>query len=331
MADKTFKDHFDILIDRIRKNSKITKSLLTISGLIFVGISYWVRGYSSDDKLINDIYTYSSAALFITGLVFNIFGALIITAIDKDNIDLIRDLYSYEKKHDKAIQDREYFDGFSTFLMSWLSLHKQAQIMQNLVMAEASILPSEKKNLLYSMLEFMSEKRGILFKLEDEYWTMQIYEFNPITGSLECQASVRSRPSDANGPHRTWAKGEGHVGKTFESAKELIIGDATAPDICDWVQAPEGKKSDTDFNRYVSFAAIPIALESHAPLGVIVLTSDRAERFTKQAPNSAIEGDGDLWHTLEPLRGVASDLAQIIYMCNAKRNLEEDVDAKSEA
>lgn len=136
---------------------------------------------------------------------------------------------------------------------------------------------------------------------------------------LECVACYRSRPSDAIGDHRKWKVGEGHVGKAFELQRELICGNSSAPDIRPWISASPENFDEHDDERYVSLAALPIAVNAEEPIGVLIVTSSEPMRFANSDEN---HGDEDVKEArrlaVAALQDFAARVGQLVSVYNLR-------------
>jgi GAF domain len=80
------------------------------------------------------------------------------------------------------------------------------------------------------------------------------------------------------------AAGRGHVGFAFANNRPIITEDSRNPDVKNLVSASEDHSRDYDESVYISFASIPIGpvKDQQEPLGVLVATSDRPQRFSSE-------------------------------------------------
>jgi len=159
------------------------------------------------------------------------------------------------------------------------------------------------RNRIGAMLDLLIEKRMAHFAMEDDRWTFAVY-LPEADGNLACFESRRPNRLDEKRPHRTWAPGDGHVGKAFQWKQEVIIPDARDPVVGSLLRGGQSRQEDNE--RYRSVAAVPIQADGIA-LGVVVATSDVAERFFVRDEDWLDEID-----PVEPLRLLAGTLAIMI-------------------
>jgi|GEM_PF-4692150 len=116
----------------------------------------------------------------------------------------------------------------------------------------------------------------------DEHWTISVYRYDDVDHMLRPVSRMKDQWNPSGDRQaREWPPGVGHIGQAFSTKRPIITGDATAPDVAVFVQAPENLRRDGDDSQYVSFASIPIGPlgEGEDPLGVVVATSSRRGRF----------------------------------------------------
>jgi hypothetical protein len=159
------------------------------------------------------------------------------------------------------------------------------------------------KSRIGAMLDLLIEKRMAHFAMEDDRWTFAVY-LPDADGNLACFESRRPNRLDEKRQHRTWAPGDGHVGKAFQWAQEVVIPDAKDAVVSSLLRGGQSREEDND--RYRSVAAVPIQADGRA-LGVVVATSDVEERFFVRDEDWLDEID-----PVEPLRLLAGTLAIMI-------------------
>jgi GAF domain len=171
-----------------------------------------------------------------------------------------------------------------------------------------SAISAEKLNEWFvDLLDFLVTDKLTLFGIGDEQWNFSIYVLDGGTGELRCAATRRPTKKEEEAPHRSWAAGEGHVGKAFQGRRPLVCADCTDPNVRGFFDAPAAKLMDYDADRYRSLAALPIQSDEEVPYGVLVATSEVPGRF---------EPEDD--ETLRPLLSLARTLATLIAVYNLK-------------
>lgn len=281
-------------------------------GIVTVG-NHW-RG--SDVPFLAE----NASTVFWVGLTILLLVNFLLLFIDKQTVETLQALHAEEGKTEQLEAELEELDQYLRALVAWLTLSKLMSELIDQLLREDNLGPEEKERIFNAAVEFIAERKLRLFGIEDDYLNISIYMYDDEKQELECVACYRSRPSDAQGDHRTWRPGEGHVGKAFELQRELICGDATALDVAAWIAAPPGKESDLDLERYVSLAAVPIAINADEPLGVIIMTSDQPGRFVNQSDGEEADdlAPSQGRYAVDALQDIAAQLAQI--MCIVKAN-----------
>jgi GAF domain-containing protein len=121
---------------------------------------------------------------------------------------------------------------------------------------------------------------------------------------MACRRPVRA---EEEAEHRSWEPGDGHVGLAFQTRRPIVASDTSDPEASHLFDASPPKRRDDDRERYRSIASIPIRLQDETPVGVVVATSDIANRFTLRRND-----DNSARDAVEPLRSLASALAMLI-------------------
>lgn len=81
---------------------------------------------------------------------------------------------------------------------------------------------------------------------------------------------------------RCWGSGQGHVGLAFSKNETICTPDATVQNMVDLFRAPDPKRKDSDNEMYKSFISVPLDGYGDGPYGVLVGTSNKVERFSKE-------------------------------------------------
>ena len=120
-----------------------------------------------------------------------------------------------------------------------------------------------------------------------EAWSFAVYLYSKDRDLLvpAWRRKAKGHKSARGGIGREWARGEGHVGKAFVDQRMIITGDAQHPDAEPFSAVPLVKERPYDRATYRSFASVPIGpllTGDGRPYGVLVATSDRVGRFSRE-------------------------------------------------
>lgn len=308
-----FLDHASSYLDALSVAVKRIRFVALVGGVGLTGVGSYFR--TSSVQWQADV----SDTLFWVGLAVLLLMNLLLVFVDKQAVETLKSLHEQEKRTGELEDRRVELEQVNIAFAAWLSLIKLLSELTDQAMATKEAEPETKRRLLNAAVEFIVEYKTRLFGIGDDYLNVSIYEYVASSESLECVACYRSRSSDAVGPHRSWRSGEGHVGKAFERQTELVCGDARAPDVASWIAAPPDKFQDDDPVKYVSLAAIPIAIRADDPLGVIIMSSDQPHRFVSrdQEPGDFEQEQGQF--AVGALQDIAAQLAQLMFIL-AKHN-----------
>jgi hypothetical protein len=116
-----------------------------------------------------------------------------------------------------------------------------------------------------------------------EKWNFVVYIFDSDKNVLVPLWREKSRTHPATGNGRAWGRGQGHVGYAFANQRAIITEDCRRDDVRNLVNAQGNLAQEYDVNTYVSFASVPFGSREPGrdPIGVLVATSDRPGRFTR--------------------------------------------------
>ena len=254
--------------------------------------------------------------LFVSG------GVAAFFAIFEDNsADLARTAQRLEDERDATQRHLEQserdFDALSEEYRYQITLYQFSRSIGELTdpfldPRDGEALPDLQAQVGY-LLDLLVQEKGTLFGIGDEKWAFNVYRWNADSERLEMLACRRWSRHSEEQPHRSWASGEGHAGLAFKQGTEQVCGDANEPSLNSLITAQGSQYREYDPSVYVSFASLPIKLgDQKAPLGVLVATSDRKNRFvTEEAAFSAGKRD-----TVEALRTVADTLATMIVVAS---------------
>lgn len=314
-------EHVSKYIDSLSGAVKRLRFAALVIGAGLTALGHYARGTEGTwlAENANSVYWVGLTVLLLTNLV--------LVFVDKQSIETIKSLHKEESKNKDLLAELNALHDNHRAAVAWLTLDKLISELVDQAIEADHVDQEAAKRLYAAAVEFIAEYKNRLFGMEDDYINISIYEFNSETAELECVACFRSRPSDADGPHRTWKIGEGHVGKAFEVQNELVCGDATAPDVAAWIAAPPGKLRDDDIEKYVSLAAIPIAISTSHPLGVIIMTSSEPYRFVNfDEVDDDYEDGVDVQRAkfaVAALQDIAAQIAQLMSIIKSKQANQE--------
>lgn len=315
-------EHVSRYLDGLSGAVKRLRFVALVIGTLLTALGHYAR--SSEREWLSG----NADVLFWTGLVVLLLTNLILVFVDRQAVEVMKSLHDEERNNTRLVEELESLRGDHRAAVAWLTLNKLISELVDQAI-EADYVSKETESRLYgAAVEFIAEYKSRLFGVDDDYVNIAIYRFDKEREELECVACYRSRPSDAEGPHRTWRSGEGHVGKAFELQNELVCGDATAPDVAAWIAAPPNKFRQDDGEKYVSLAAIPVAISAAEPLGVVIMTSSERYRFINlNETDDDYADDVDVQRAkfaVAALQDIAAQIAQLMCILNAKQTNQED-------
>lgn len=315
-------EHISDYIDRLSYAVKGIRFFALVGGVALTGLGHYFRG--SDVAWQASI----SNTLFWVGLVVLLITNLLLVFVDRQSVEILKSLHEEEKRSDELeeLVDENQFE--TEALVAWNTLTRLNSELLDQALINPAMDQASRSRVFEAAVEFIADRKYRLFGVDDDYFNISVYEHSGADNELHCIACYRSRPSDAKGPHRSWKVGEGHVGKAFELQRELVCADARAPDVAGWIAAPPAKLKSDDEEKYISLIAVPIAVDTDHPLGVIIVTSDQPQRFVNR---SDVETDSEAqrhFFAVESLQDIAAQLAQL--MCILEAN-EQKGDGEDES
>ena len=315
-------DHLSVFLNRLSFAVKGIRFFAMVGGVALTGLGHYFRASSVAWQAgIAD-------TLFWIGLVTLLLTNLLLVFVDKQSVEVLQSLHEEEKRNNELELILDDYEYETEALIAWNTLSRLLSELLDQALTNPVFDEHTRNRMFQAAVEFIADRKLRLFGVEDDYLNVSIYEHREADGELHCVACFRSRPSDAEGPHRTWGVGEGHVGKAFELQRELVCADARASDVAAWIAAPPDKHRDDDTERYISLIATPIAVEADKPLGVVIVTSDQPKRFVN---TSDIETDSDAQRqrfAVESLQDFAAQLAQLMCILNSKPEKHVEEEAK---
>jgi hypothetical protein len=300
-------DLVDVYLRRSSSGISLLKLLNGASG-ICLAVAYWINTPERHPVLAMWLFAFGVVGVLMTTALLFIF--------DQGPTEQLTSLHSAEGELVELEEGLEEVVQSREIVLSWLALSKLLQELVDQAIKSDTINRHEKERLFELAVEFIAEYRSRLFGIGDDYLNISVYEYMEGSGLLECVGCYRSRPSDARGPHRSWASGTGHVGKAFELQEELICSDATQPDVSSWISAPPTHYREDDEELYVSLASIPIALDADNPRGVLIMTSNKPKRFVSGNEQGAVNAKERI--AVDALQDVAAQLAQLLILIQTK-------------
>lgn len=314
----TVVEHFSEWMSRVAKSVNVIRFFALVVGSLLTVIGQYYKGSS------NAAFAAHADTAFWVGLATLLLTNLLLVFVDSQAIGVLKSLHKAEEQLEAQALELEQLDWDNKSLSAWLTLSKLlAELIDQAIEAE-EVDESSAERLYQAAVEFIADYKARLFGFEDDYANISIYELNSSSGELECVACYRSRPSDAEGPHRAWRPGEGHIGKAFELQRELVCADARMPDVACWIAAPPGKDREDDGEKYVSLAAVPISIRSDNPIGVIIMTSSEPRRFVNGNETSDDYYVEHGKYAVASLQDIAAQIAQLMCILKSKKKLATD-------
>ncbi|EEB85944.1 GAF domain-containing protein [Roseobacter sp. GAI101] len=310
-------EHVTGYLDSLSLSVKTLRLVALVVGVGMSAVGYYFRG--SEHPILSE----NADTIWLVGLSMLLLANLVLVFVDKQSVELLKSLHAKETEVEATEQTVSELSHDNTTLTAWLALTKLLSELTDQAMAADTVDRETTIRLYKAAVEFIAEYKGRLFGFNDDYANIAIYEFDQSRGELVCVACYRTRPSDAEVEHRSWKPGEGHVGKAYELQTELVCSDARVPDVSAWISAPPEKFREEDTNRYVSLAAIPIALEAERPLGVVIMTSSEPYRFVnfQQVDDDPLMQRAK--YSVAALQDIAAQIAQLMFILRSKRNNQE--------
>ncbi|MCC0179452.1 GAF domain-containing protein [Waterburya agarophytonicola K14] len=133
-------------------------------------------------------------------------------------------------------------------------------------------------------VSFIVDIREQIFDFNSEdLWSFSVYLYRQNDDLLESIWLKKHENHPSTGEPRKWKPGQGHIGRAFIDGVAKITGDATELAVANLMSPPPRLARDYDREAYKSFASIPISLnaEQEKPYGVLVVTSNKPNRFNK--------------------------------------------------
>lgn len=309
--------HLSDYLDRLATAVKCIRFLALVGSVAIIGIGHYFRGAEAEWQ------TSIADTLFWIGLAVLLIANLLLVFVDRQPVEILKSLHEEEKRSKKREDLIKEYRLESEALTAWNTLTRFNSELLDQALLNPEMNRNSRSRVFEAAVEFIADYKQRLFGIEDDYLNISVYERSDADDELHCIACYRSRSSDAEGPHRSWKIGEGHVGKAFELKRGLVCADARKPDVAGWVAAPTGKLKDDDEKKYISLIAVPIAVDSDKPLGVIVVTSDRPRRFVNL---SDVETESEAQRqkfAVESLQDIASQIAQLMRILEIAEDEEE--------
>lgn len=326
-------EHAEGFLSIASRRIKAIRFVATVLGALLIAGSQFARNFNFNcpvdepDCALEAVGVFvdsTASTAFVVGLIMVLIANLVLVFVDKQSVETVRDLHKAEMEMERQRARIERNVRTETALVAWTTLTKVLSEVLDTALAKDQLSLEDTRKLYEFAIEAIAERRMRLFGIEDDYLNISLYAWRDEANELECLACYRSRPSDMMKARRSWKPGEGHVGKAFELQRPLICSDARVPDVAAWIAAPPGKSKPEDSEKYISLAAVPVGLTSTKPLGVLIMTSDVAGRFTTDANGESTSPH----YGVAALQDLASQLAQIMFVIHSKveANVEGETD-----
>lgn len=234
-------------------------------------------------------------------LFWGLFGALVLIQLllagwTSRSAQFVQDLYFEVRDIDNCNQALAAEAVELKDLITRLSMQReQMQIwttMQGRLIASPIESAEGLRQAIDEMLAALINERDTLFGFDrSELWNFAVYLAVEHSGDTVLKPVWRRRddrhPSQEPGLGRAWTPGEGHVGRAFADRRPLITGDASHPDVVTLLQVEDVNRRSYDRDAYRSFASMPIG-GGNRPLGILVATSDRPNRYASADDDAVI-------------------------------------------
>lgn len=277
--------------DYIVEQFKYVAGALKVLRLIFSGFGVAAIPIGQSWQTSSTVWKSASADyIFWGGIVAVIATGFILLLFEKDSVSLTIQLRETEEAVDDQERYIDYMHWREELLLSWQTVTKLLSELTDQALTIEPLTFENRRHIYTAVVEILANYKLSIFRIGEEYCNISLYQKSEATGLLECVSCYRSRPSDANVEHRKWKVGEGHVGKAYELQRELICGNANSPDVKPWISARPCNADEHDEERYVSLAAVPVAVNAETPSGVLIITSSEPMRFANSEEN---DGDED--------------------------------------
>lgn len=201
--------------------------------------------------------------------------------VQKHNDDLIIDKLNKEVNYLEDELEKLYFKNMASFAYRVMSVRYIQNINKNGMDIKYF------SELLDEMLSPFYLQGDYVFGFEiSENWSISVYLFDSKNNILKSVWRKKSTSHPSAGLGRDWIPGEGHVGKAFLDRRPILTGNANDEAVSQLCRARGSKQLDYDRSAYISFASVPLAIsedDNEDPYGVLVVTSDREDRFSEEA------------------------------------------------
>lgn len=271
----------DQIAGKLAEYGRLRRILLALAAI--GATASWIIGARAGQEPDPWVSAAQVFGLFVSGLVAAFF------AIFEDNTaDLARTAQSLEDERDATQRDLEQstreLDALRDEYRYQITLYEFSRSIGELTAPfldprDPKPMPDLQARVGF-LLDVLTQEKGTLFGIGDEKWAFNVYLWNADSERLEMLACRRWSRHSEDQAHRSWARGEGHAGLAFKQGIEQVCGDANHPSVKGLITAQGDQYREYDPAIYVSFASLPITLgHQKDPLGVLVATSDKQNRF----------------------------------------------------
>jgi hypothetical protein len=303
MAQRSETDNLTELSSNISTaiNKRITKTENSLFGVRFVlilvggglaGIVGFMPASASDAVPWKEIIGFGGSFMALVG------GAIMLW-VDKGSVS---DLENARK----ALQAAESFRNQRQELLTTLASARDLdERRRHLISAQKEMLESAEQviarangitgqaaieNLLDTCLN--SLLAAMNFRAGEQY-NFSVFKVDDVNGE-QCLVRLVNRCADRNDEKRTsrsWASAEGFSGAAWARSQEVILSDTTSTEANGaFFVSPENVR-DGDTRKYRSLISLPLKVGAdNAVWGVLTITSDRANRFSRVPSSDASPG-----------------------------------------
>ncbi|MAM75754.1 hypothetical protein [uncultured Tistrella sp.] len=132
-------------------------------------------------------------------------------------------------------------------------------------------------------MKFVVAQRAVLFGMKSsiELFDFAVYLHDPDSGQLHNVWRFKHDQHPGGKVGRSWAIGQGHVGKAFADRCSKVTGDTSRPEASALLATTPELTRSYDIATYRAFASFPIgpATAGDAPIGVLTASSNVVDRF----------------------------------------------------
>jgi hypothetical protein len=214
---------------------------------------------------------------------------------------------------DKDLRQRDADLRHANAFLELLSFQSKADLLwMNMILHYGcQIHPAPtRQEIIDEAMKFVVAQRATLFRMETstELFDFAVYLHDPDSGLLQNVWRFKHDQHPGGKLGRSWAPGQGHVGKAFADRCSKVTGDTSRPEASALLATTPACTREYDGATYRAFASFPIgpAAASDAPIGVLTASSNVVDRFN--------------YGNTEVLRHAALALASLIILTQYQRH-----------